>query len=380
MRKTKRGAITIIFLMIIALILTLLLAATQSRVLLSIRRSQSASDILIATYTAESEVNDAMARLIGGYWINASQATGTETVDGMKINIVGKDQGQIQTVDVTVARDLAVGKVEGVRRITSIKKVNDVEVVLMLDCTGSMNSSSGVPGQTRLEAEAAAALNFVQKIGSLPDADKFKLGVGVFGIDSSWMKYGGIDMKPDSGLSYSQIVSAIQDGFGNTVSESPVCSLVNSGGTNVGLAYRHAHDYLKGTKQPNVKQVEVVITDGEPNSRSLDTECPPSIACSTTCKEEAKDYLRCTVADSNTFVPKIGQNGVRDPNVDAYAVTIFDSPPPDVVDIFKSYASKDGYYNASQASQLTDILNEVFNSIIKDRSTISVKRVVPLTQ
>lgn len=393
-KKYQKGAITIVFLAIIALVLTLILAATQSRVLLSLSRSKSASDILIATYQAESEANDVMAKLVGGYLDDANIPKTTKTIGDIKIVTEGKDLGDTQIVTVTAFRGLAVGKVQAVRRVLSVEEIDKVEIVLVLDCTSSMDAPDADLGcnggscPTRMNAQEEAAVNFVEAVGNLPDSDKFKIGVGVFGTTSAWLQQNGVSVSPDSDLDISEITSAIENGFGNTRAESQCGTVGNSGYvenlTSVGTAYRHAHNYLKTSKEAGTKQVEIVITDGEPNTRVYDSECAPYVACTdfqnAECENAAKNYLRCTVADKETYVPEIGQNGVRDTEVDAYAVTIFANPPTDVVSIFQNYATEGGYFNANRASQLDGILNNILGKILEDRSTITIQRVIPTPQ
>lgn len=375
--KNKKGAATVIFMAVIAMVLMILLTATQSRLLLSLRRSLSLVDTLAVGYASESEVNDVMARLSGGYLDSANIAAYTKNIGDTKLVISGEEEDGTQTVTVTASKGFATSKVKGVRRVQNVEEVNEVEIVLMLDCTGSMDDGSGTPGKTRFDAEEEAAISFVQKLAALPDASKFKLGIGIFGINSKWLQYEGRDIVPGSGLTYAQIISAIGSGFNSKRAASPECLRLNTDGTNVGLAYRHAHDYLKTSKSPKKKQVEIVVTDGEPNSRSLDSECTPSEACTLTCSSKAINYLRCTVADKDTFVPEIGYNGTRDPEVSAYAVTIFDKPYADVVSTFQSYASEDGYFNATRANQLSGILENVLTKILEDRSTVTIERVIP---
>ncbi len=381
--ENQKGAVTAIFLAVVALVLTLILATTQSQLILSLRRSQSAADILIATYNAESEVNDIMAKLIAGYLDDADIPSYTKNVGDIKLEIEGQDMGEIQIVTVTATRGFAVGKVQATRRVASVENVNEVEIVIVLDCTTSMNSNSGAPGQSRFNALEEAAVKFVESVASQPDADKFKIGVAVFGTTSAWLQHNGASVLPGS-LSLPELTDALQSGFGDTRQTSQ-CGNPNKGlgwvedFTNVGLAFRHGNEYLKSSKKDGTKQIEIVITDGEPNSSTSDSQCG-STTCKGGCADVAKDYLRCTVADSATFVPEIGQNGVRDPGVDAYAVTIFDKPPEDVVTIFQNYASEDGYFNASRASQLTNILEGILKKIVENRSSITIKRVIPLPQ
>lgn len=384
--KYQKGAITVIFLAIIALVLTLLMAATQSRLLLSLRRSQSAADILVATYRAESEANDIMARLLGGYMEDANIPRTSQNIGDMRIEVEGQDTGSTQIVTVTAFRGIAVGKVQAVRRVLSVDEVDEVEIVLVLDCTSSMDDSSGISGQTRFNAQEQAAVNFVDAVSREPDADKFNIGVAVFGTTSAWLTYNGQELTPDSSLSFQEIETAIEQSFGNTRAQSQCGTLGSpsyvSDFTSVGTAFRHAHSYLRDSKRDGTKQIEIVITDGLPNTRLADPECPPYNACtnSGSCDAQAVNYLRCTVADRNTFVSEIGQNGVRDPEVDAYVVTIFNNPPQNVVSLFQNYATEGGYFNASRASELTGILDNILGRIIEDRSTVTIKRVIPIPQ
>jgi len=388
--KNQKGAITVIFLAVVALVLILILTATQSRLLLSLRRSQSSIDILLANYEAESEVNNIMAKLIGGYLKKSNIPKTTKVIGGVRIEIEGKDTGETQTVTATVLRGLAVGRVQGVRKLTSIETLDNVEIVLMLDCTGSMDATDADPNctgsncPTRFDALRTAAVNFVNDISKLPDRDNIKLAVGIFGTSSAWLQYQGRDITSNSGLSFNQIANAIQTGI-NRKRVGGQCERVLDY-TSIGTAFRHAHDYLATTKKTDTKQVEIVITDGEPNSRLPDVFCPPSERCIPIessyeeCIPKAYNYLRCTLADQKTFVSEINQNGVRDPEVDAYAVTIFPTPPESVVQIFNKYATEGGYFNASRANELSGILNKILNKILTERANITIKRVIPLPQ
>ena len=417
------GAVTLIFVMLMALLITVMLTATQSRLILSLRRSQSASDVLLASYEAESEANDVMAKLVGGY-LPTADMNETKVVGDTSFEITGEDQGETQIINVTATRDFAVGKVEAVRKIQSIKKVNDVEIILSLDCTGSMDAGANCDfcndKPTRFDSQEEAAIDFIDKISDLEDKDKFKLGVSVFGIDAKWLTYGGIDVTPESGFSFDEIKSAIEGGFSTTRINSPACSGVMDA-TSIGSAYSFSHNYFAGTKAEDKKQIEIVISDGVPNSRVPEAGCDPNAFCPAfpispdggtnycenneyswscyqydkykdgpydsdnfnekafnICKPLGENFLRCSIAASDTFVPELGKEGIRDPEVDAYAVTIFSNPPGNVVSIFRNFATPNGYFNASRANQLKNILNTILNEILKERSTIIVRRVIPI--
>jgi hypothetical protein len=423
MNKYQKGAMTAIFLAVVTLVLTLILAATQSQLLLSLRRSESAADTLIANYDAESEVNDSMSKLIGGY-IGPGDFTLTKEINGTSLVVVGEesDGGKTQVVTVTARRASAVSKVQATRKVQSLKKVNNVEIVLGLDCTESMGLGATCDNcfsrPSRLEALEEAATDFIDNLAALPDSDKFKLGIMVFGIDAKWLNYGGVDFTPDSGLSFDQIKSGIQASIGVTRPDSSACQTVMDS-TSIGTAYITAQEFFDSSEDSDTKQIEIVITDGYPNSSTPEADCTTSAFCPAfpidttgqnycesneygwtchdyesykdgpyeegnyndkafkTCVPLAKELLSCALATTDTFVPMIAQNGVRNPEVDAYAVTIFPDPPSDVVQIFRNYTTPNGYFNASRASQLKNILNNVLNEILKDRTTVSMERLIP---
>lgn len=391
--KNQRGAATLIFITIVAIIVTLLITVTQSRVLLSLRRTQSAADTVIAGYDAESEAYDVIARLLNGYLSSANIGTTTKQFGDTTLTITGEDTGTQQTVTVTAQRSFAVSKVQAVREVQSIGSIEDVDIILSLDCTGSMDSDT----PTRFESLESAAVNFMNNLESRDDADKFHVGVVVFGVDSDWLKYNGQDVTPDSGFTLAQVRQAIQDGINRTHDESPACIPIMNA-TSIGTGIIQAHDYFALHKRTSTKQIEIVITDGEPNSRIPDPRCSPDSFCplnrsmctsnpynwscidpwsQAACNTLGLDFLRCSIADTSTFVPEINQNGIRDPEVDIYAVTIFAHPPAEVVDAFKAYVTEDGYYNAARAAELTNILDDILKSIVSKRSTVTIKRVIP---
>ena len=425
--KNESGAVTLIFVTIMALIVTIILAATNSRLLLALRRSQSSVDILVANYEAESIANDIMARLVGGYLPSANLPQTTITEGDTTITYEGTEVDDTQTITVTANRDFAVGKVQAIRKIESIKKVEEVEIILGLDCTSSMDAGASCDNcfsrPTRFDAQKDAAIDFVDKVEELEDADKFRLGVSVFGIDAKWLEYSGRNVTPENNLSFDEIKDAINNGFGSTRNESPAClSVMNA--TSIGSSYSFAHNYFEDRKDEKIKQIEITISDGVPNSRVPQSGCNPNVFCpafpisqpdgSTNycedneygwdcyqyetyrdgpyesdffnetafnlCQPLGMDFLRCSVADTETFVPELGTEGIRDPDVDAYAVTIFSNPPRETVSVLRNYATENGYFNASRANQLKNILNNILNEILKERSAITIKRLIPIAQ
>ncbi len=433
MTNTKRqsGAATLLYLMIMAVVISLLAAVTFSRLMGSLKRSQSQADTVVATYEAESEINDLLARLTANLIPeNSFPISYSKNIAGTTINVKGTQNGQVQNIVVTSQRSFAVSRIEATRKIDSVREVDNVDMILSLDCTGSMDAGADCENcntrPSRFDSQTEAADNFVSKLAEISRAGtysgRFNLGIVVFGIDSKWLTYNGVEVTPKSGLSYDQIRAAISQGFGSTRATSSACAGVMDA-TSIGTAFTRSHDYFAANKKLKTKQVEIVITDGEPNSRIPYPACGPSVFCPgfpkdrqgnnyceqnsegwtcynynqykdgpwdadnfnqtayNLCEPLAKDFLSCSIATKDTTIPPISGTGIRsgsrDPDVDAYAVTIFTKPPRDVVNIFNSYLTQNGYYNATRASQLKNILNNVLNEILRDRSTITIKRTPP---
>lgn len=431
MNKRQEGAATILYLMIMAVVITLLSAITFSRLMGSLKRSQSQADTVVATYEAESEINDLLARLTGNFiQSSAFPISYTKNIGGTSITVSGIQKDQTQSIVVTSQRSYAVSRIEATRKIDSVREVDNVDMILSLDCTGSMDAGADCENcnskPSRFDSQTEAADNFVSKLAELSRdgtyQGRFNLGIVVFGIDSKWLTYKGKEVTPKSGLTYDQIREALSQGFGSTRATSPACSGVMDA-TSIGTAFTKSHDYFSQNKRPKTKQVEIVITDGEPNTRIPYPSCGPSVFCPgfpkdaegnnyceqnsegwtcykygqyqsgpweannfnqtayDICKPLAMDFLTCSIATTDTNIPPISGTGVRsgarDPEVDAYAVTIFASPPRDVVNLFNAYLTQNGYFNASRASQLKNILNNVLNEILRDRSTVTIKRTPP---
>lgn len=417
----KRGSITLLFMIIITMVVMLLLAATQSRLLLAIRRSQSVADTLIATYAAESEANDLLARVVGGYLDPSTYGKQSKTVDDTRLTIEAGQVGDEQTVVVTARRAFAVSKIEAVRKIESIKQVNEVEIILSLDCTSSMNApASGSSGATRFDALEDAATAFISTIETLEDGDKFSVGVLTYGIDHKWLTHNGKELRPDSGLTLNETKNAISASFDRTFARSSACAGLMDA-TSIGTGFTSAYEYFDANQSPDKKQIVILITDGLPNSRIPYSGCGESIFCPafprdsqrnycnyanrtygwncyreneyidgpydpvdlyndkaySICEPTGFDFLTCALADNETFANEIGAEGVRNPAIDAYAVTILDRPPQKVIDIFQKYTTENGYFNARQADQLKNILNNILNQILTDRSVVIIKRVIP---
>lgn len=398
-KKNQSGAAIILYLLILIVFISVLLVATYSRLGLALKRGQSSSDTLITNYTAESEINDLLARLSGGYLPSPFSLNTQKQIGNTKLTIVGSQANGVQTIEVTASRAFASSKLIAERTLASGQITQTADILLGLDCTESMDGRDTSDGSTRISNLRTAALNFIQNV---PANGRFRLGIYVFGIDAKWLQTtSGIDITPNNNLTKTQIYDAVSTKFASTWADSTACDSVMNA-TSVGTAFKFAHDYFAPNKRPNTKQVEVVITDGDPNSRIPDSTCGPSAFCPgyhayteqsfcTTneygwscvsdptlnkCIPLAVSYLRCNVADKTTSIPDASGFGARDKDVDAYAVTVSLKPFGDAGTVFKEYLG-DRYFPAARANELTGILSNILNDIVTSTENIKIRKVLP---
>lgn len=395
--KQQQGAAIIIYLLIMAIVVSVLMVGTYSRLLLALKRGQSTTDSLIINYNAESEINDWIARLSGGYLKTTPFSVHvTKTIGTTTLTIDGSQTGNTQTIVIEADRPYASTKITADRTIEDIGKNQLVDIMLGLDCTGSMNAVDSGDSKTRIANLKSAALNFVNNI---PNNGKFRVGVFIFGVDAKWLQTStGKDISLENNVSLSQITTAINQGFGDNWASSAACKrIINN--TSVGSAFVFSQDYLQTQKSNGNKQVEIVITDGEPNSRIPYAGCAPSVFCpsnnihctpsnqaqygacysnssDSVCIPLAVDFLRCSVADTKTTLPNSFDKGVRDPSIDAYAVTISTSPNGNAANLLGKYLGTN-YIPAARAGQLTSILSNILNTILSKRETITIHKDVP---
>ena len=92
--------------------------------------------------------------------------------------------------------------------------------------------------------------------------------------------------------------------------------------------------------------------------------------------------MNCAVSDTNTSLPAYGaygagvRKGVRDPSINAYAVTISTSPKGEAAQILRDQLGNK-YYPIDKASSLTSILSNILTEILSKRETITIHKDVP---
>lgn len=337
-----------VLVLIMSILIVFLIAGWQSRLLLSLHRSRSLSDILVLTYHTESKIYDIIAKFLGGYPNAFSWPFGPDNetlADGTVITTSGVENGRRQTLTVLARRLFGSTKMEVVREDNS--DVNqffqDMEILLSLDCTESM-SNPACDGcvNTRMDEQKTAVLNFLRAVEETEGHERVKIGISVFELQARWLNTQyrtdgtpiGVDVRPDNDLSFLEMRQAVETGFtrwGHT--GSPACKKVHDY-TSVGSGLTFMHDYLRESKTEGVKQVEVLITDGEPNESILyvtesGPKCYPVVFCphnidyccgggplcgdlgwygwcsdayvnDENCAIMGRDFLRCALADTNT--------------------------------------------------------------------------------
>src|SRR3990172_9829508 len=390
MRKRQEGITTLILLMLLSVVSIFIIMLIQSKIILSLRRGFSSGDTILSSYISEAEINDVLARIVGEYEnVDNLEDYLREFPDGSVLEVEFKNLPTLQTIIATTRRPYAVSKIKAERAISQSQGSGEVEIVLILDCTGSMNSLARSGGTTtRLTEEKRATLAFVDAIRNLPDADRFYVGVVVFGARADWYKDESltVDFKPESGyVNLTNLYNEIDAGF-RPLREDSRCSRIVPATTNTGSGVRLANNYFDYSPHVNAGKVEVVITDGLPNAREVEDKCPISVKCSS-CKAEARDFLRCELTPQDlTYVSEVTgstYNGVKDMSIETYAVTVLANSTDDnflkTVAIFSNTDWVKRYFNSADATRLTEILESFLEEIIEESSVITIQRVIPGT-
>jgi hypothetical protein len=402
MHQKHKGIATLLTVMVVCIVVMFILVAWQTRLLTSVNRKESMGDRLKATYAAESKIFDIIERFIQNYPLPAA---GTFNLGGgAKLVVQATSGGGMDTLRVSAVWPNASSQIEATRIVTASNESNydNVEIVLALDCTGSMercadpSRSDTATCPTRMDKEKEAALMFLDGIQALPsdERSKYLTGVEVFKVETRWLSRSGVSFNPTSDIS--SLKSAVQASFSRKPSTSSACNFNNpswwmsgnrNGETNLGSPLVFADDYLKTTEQIKRKQVEILVTDGLPNTANIEPRCQ-TINCSESvgvepCKTQTLNMLQCGLADSATSW-KPGIRGLRSPGVEVYAVTTLDSPQSQevgtynaTVNLFKNVNYVKKYYNSADASQLPGILQDIFDEIRTSTTFISIQHIIP---
>lgn len=424
----KRGVVTLLMVFVVSVLAVFITSVWQIRYLYSLNRGKTLSEALTLGYHAEFRLYDVIARFLGGYSTAfVFPFNTTETLsDGSVLTMQGDEVGSEQVLIITSKKQFASTKMQ-MRRVVSEAATGvskPTEIMLSLDCTSSMgdHACDGC-SSTRMDEQKKAVNNFLDLVRTSPAADEIKVGISVFAMNGEWLytSYSsdgtptGTPITPDSELTVDQIKQAVTTNFGHTgEGGSLACRKVNRF-TSVGTGLAFMHDYFK-TVTEDKNMIEVLITDGEPNERIPYTGCPQNNFCpgdevyccpggsmcyitqpwtadgsgwtcpygagsweSGPCLPHARDFLRCALATTESpwtsEVNSAVYPGVRDPEVDAYMVTVLDTPPENVTSILETFATR--YYNSASASDLSAILSDIFGEILTSTTHYSFSKVTP---
>jgi len=408
MRRNQKGIVSLLFILFMAVVASFVLTVGYSRILLALQRGKGVGDSLITSYASETQINDLLSRLIQGYLGEGDFpfSESFEMGDGTRVTVRGEILGNDQILSVVSKRDFAVSEVRAVRAVSVEESVDKVDIVFVLDCTKSMNEGSGI-GTSRFTELERAVVGFLDGASVYSFAESnLRVGVVVFGIDAAWLRTAdGLEVRPNANLSLAEVRQAVEGGFGSTQDESPVCgSLELPDWTSIGSGIVFAHNYFSEYAAEGVKGVEIVVTDGDPNTRIPYDNCPivgglsgsgfcpwPRDYCSSNpfdwecsgwegrCQGPARAFLACSLAREDVVWGLRWDRddyGVRDSDVDIYSLTIYDSPNSEVVGIFNDFSTR--YYQLANAAELSGALEEILGRVVESMSVIRITRVIPV--
>lgn len=403
----RHGAVAVIVVLLISVMGMFVLVGWQSRLLLAIQRTQTGSDALKSTYSAESEIYDWVARFLGSFpQIFPSPLTATTQViregvlgDGTSLRVTGQLVGSEEILLVTARRQFAQTNIEVARQLTLTEEsdYDSVEIAISLDCSGSMNQRAdpACSGSctSRMTEARSAVVNFLDRVAVEQAAGRgeFFVGLNVYKRQSYWPQYAGVPLTPTADIAFMQ--EAAQNVLGSTTGSSSACGGVphvsgGGGETNIGDGAVDLARYLQSTAEPRKKQVMILITDGLPNWSLADSQCEtPQGGCSEggSCTVSAIRYLTCGVADTDTPLNwgTPGRVGLRRPGTDVYAVTVASPQNNNEIQafnqtlaVFSNPVYVTGYYANANATQLGQFLEDIFGEIIEGSQSVRIRRVV----
>ncbi|KKU97462.1 MAG: hypothetical protein UY28_C0020G0006 [Candidatus Amesbacteria bacterium GW2011_GWB1_48_13] len=361
LNKMRTGIATLLTVFLVSVIAVFMITAWQARLLLSVHRNRTDSDFIAASYNAQSEVNDTVAKFLGGYpnaFTYPFSVVNKVLPDGTILNITGEKDTTtgIETITISTKREYASSRIvisKGGETSEEVQ-VKDSQILFALDCTGSMGAAACSdpscseiqpdtwPKITRMDKMKEAVDAFLEKLGETPGNEKVKVGISLYNLIGNWLytQYQpdgtpiGNPINPDNTWTIEEMRLAVKNGFGRSGGqESPACKNVLSW-TNVGGGLDFMHKYFNNNNPPGIKQIEIIITDGIPNERTPNPKCGQYIFCpvegafccpsgtkcnmtkplsddgqgwtcpqgsgENTCEKHGMEYLACNLADTNT--------------------------------------------------------------------------------
>lgn len=396
----KKGIATIVTVIIVMMISLFVILTWESRFLLAIQRYQSLVDVIAASYAAESEIYDWVAKFLGNYpgavFPSGPPIEKPPLADGTRLILTGSHD--VVTNDdmllITAIRQFATTNLQFTRNVNTGDSTNytKVEIVIGFDCSVSMVDDH------KITVAQTALMNFLTEINKSSDRSIYHIGIIPFRTGAQWW-YAVPGEKTTNNIT--TMLNLLSARTWDYLNDSPLCKILgidpnitghDAAQTNLGAPTFVADDYF--VKNPLTKQAYILFTDGLPNTSPADggINCGGIYACSNTenaggsssCRVPAINFLKCTLGKDNDQWNGINL-GKRPQQVDTYAVTVATEPSNanakltylSTVDVFKDSKYINTPYFVDNLNDLPqkflDILHQIQSSIV----SFTLKRVIP---
>lgn len=422
----NKGIISLTVVIFMMVIMVVILALLQSRILLGIQRTKGTADSILSTYNAESKIYDTLARFNLGFPIDPSQPEETLS-DGTKLKFDTQTTGNEQDITITAKLPFATTKLKMSRSLVSTTSYNGVDILMSLDCTGSMGdcanpddgtsecqTSSDPSKTTRFQELRKGTVAFLEGLKGL--SVPVRVGLSVFSGDANWAlnKRDGQQITPDNYVDIDDIIQTVNTNFNTRRPyESTGCKVIPEEGTSHATSMLFMHDYFNNPLHslPQTKQIEVMVTDGLPtttipvpacgssyfipNGRSQRCETSMSFAPILnpsdiwSCKPDggtsyvwggqgpyATELAKCMITNRGRTWNGTDY-GQRNPDIDAYMIATYKLSDTNGFKQFLTSEPGVYYYDTANAQDLTTILKDtVIGQITQSINEFKIQRVV----
>ncbi|WP_337541258.1 vWA domain-containing protein [Gemmiger formicilis] len=267
---------------------------------------------------------------------------------------------------------------------TTTTNTQALDIVMVLDASGSMDDPMGGGDRTkRMDALKAAVNNFITKAAeqnaNITDKEKqIQLSIVKFAGKSKGTI--GNDTYRDGRYTYnySQIVKdlTVCDTAGAAALKNAVNSIDPAGATRADLGLKHAQTVLKNPR-PNAKQVVIFFTDGSPNaSNGFDDDvASDAIEAAKSLKDAGAVVYTVGIFDGANPDADVSKTSSENKFMQAvssnYPLATYTWTSTDLLGLFGSWnwnfgtkpANANYYMAASSAEGLKNVFADIFTSV-----------------
>ncbi|MBI4058559.1 VWA domain-containing protein [Candidatus Gottesmanbacteria bacterium] len=396
---TEHGSINLIWIILLLLVVTNVIALVSIQLLVSVRRQVITAEVIKSEYAAESEVNDLLFKRVHNVNLGEFDTT-TSYPGGVSVRKKGSEDGGNFTYTVSARYRNAASIVEA----TTTGGSTGTEIVVAIDCSSSMGHNAQPGGDEMWKVQRQSLLNFVNTAKANPNAQNIYIGLaGVMG-EVSWLRISSsqtaLQAKPtnDHDWLINLITTRLKDndpggGCNYVQNDNDRTYNINAGSANTGRGYTFAYAWFdEQTQTGNThKKIAVTVTDGMVEGRTVDSRCPVSEFCNggSACRPKARDFLRCAVAppaynwkpDRESACGGCAATlpGIRNPAYDSYGALIWFDAPVQSQNIFNNL----NYFPAGKSIhkftilEVSDFLISILDNIAPASSEITIRRKIP---